>query len=154
MDEQDNLINIRDLKGFLQGVWWLSRRLDDRRAGQQGELTGSAVFSPDGPNDLHYSEKGRLVIGERANPQHEGPALQSYRYAFPEAGRAVVRFGDGRLFHELDLSGGRWDCTHLCDPDRYEGSFTVLGPDSWRVVWRVAGPRKDLTLDSTYRRAL
>ena len=149
MSGQDNLFHVSGLKGFLQGVWWLSRRLDDRRAGQQGELTGSAVFRPDGPNDLHYSEKGRLVIGG-----HDGPALQTYRYAFPEPARATVHFTDGRLFHELDLSAGRWDCTHLCDPDRYDGSFTVLGPDSWRVVWRVAGPRKDLTLDSTYRRAL
>ena len=148
MSDQDSLFRVNDLKGFLQGVWWLSRKLDDRRAGQQGQLTGSAVFSPSG-DDLHYSEKGRLLIGD-----HDGAAHQTYRYAFPEAGRAAVHFGDGRLFHELDLSGGRWSCTHLCDPDRYEGSFTVLGPDSWRVVWRVEGPRKDLTLDSTYRRAL
>ena len=147
--ETEKLFEVSDLKGFLKGVWWLTREVDDRRAGERGRLTGSAVFSPDGPGDLHYSEKGRLVIGA-----HDGPALQSYRYVFPETGRAVVHFSDGRLFHELNLSAGRWDCSHDCDPDRYEGAFTVLGPDAWRVVWRVQGPRKDLTLDSTYRRAL
>lgn len=149
MGNEEKTFAVKDLREFLQGTWWLLRRLDDHRAGLQGQLTGSAVFSPDGPRELYYSEKGRLVIGD-----HDGLALQSYRYVFPAAGRAEVRFSDGRAFHELDLSDGRWGCAHLCDPDRYDGSFTVLGRDSWRVVWRVAGPRKDLTLDSTYRRAL
>jgi hypothetical protein len=85
---------------------------------------------------------------------YEGPALQSYRYAFPEPGRAAVHFRDGRFFHDLDLTAGRWTVTHLCNPDRYDGEFTVLDADRWRIVWRVSGPRKDLTLDSSYRRGL
>ena len=153
MDGLGNILQISDLKGFLEGQWELKRRLDDRHADQQGRLTGAAVFSADGA-DLQYREAGRLVIGGPADPVHEGPALQSYRYAFPAPQRASVHFRDGRYFHDLDLSGGAWRCTHLCDPDRYEGAFTVLDADTWRVVWTVAGPRKDLTLDSTYRRGL
>lgn len=148
VSEVETLFQISDLKAFLKGVWWLDRRLDDRLAGQQGRLVGSAVFSPDGPG-LHYSEKGRLTIGD-----HDGPAHQVYHYSFPEAGRAAVTFGDGRDFHELDLTAGRWACSHFCDPDSYDGVFTVASRDSWRVVWQVKGPRKDLTLDSSYRRAL
>ena len=111
-------------------------------------MTGSAVFCLDGA-DLLYREQGRLTIGD-----HDGSALQAYRYRFPAPAQAAVHFSDGRFFHDLDLSQGRWSCTHLCDPDRYDGEITALGEDSLRVVWQVSGPRKDLTLDSTYRRAL
>lgn len=153
MGDPENLLQISNLKGFLEGEWRLVRRIDDRRAGQPGRLTGEAVFSADGA-DLQYREEGRLVIGGPADPVHAGLALQSYRYAFPAPQRAAAHFRDGRFFHDLDLTSGHWACTHLCDPDRYEGEFAVLDADTWRVVWTVAGPRKDLTLDSTYRRGL
>jgi len=139
---------ISDLRGFLAGAWRLVRSLEDRRAGQPGRLEGAAVFTAAG-EELLYREEGRLTIGG-----HDGPALQSYRYAFPVTGRAAVCFADGRFFHDLDLTSGAWSCRHDCGEDRYDGDFSVLGPDHWRVVWRVAGPRKDLILDSTYRRAL
>lgn len=153
MGGTEKLFRVNDLRAFLQGEWSLERRVADRRAGQQGRLTGVARFAPDDAG-LLYREEGRLAIGAPANPVYEGPALQSYRYAFPAPGRAAVQFADGRFFHDLDLTAGRWAPTHLCAPDRYEGDFTALGPDAWRVVWTVAGPRKDLVLDSTYRRRL
>lgn len=148
MENEGNTLQINDLKRFLHGKWRLERSLDDCRAGQRGSLSGEAVFTEEG-GDLLYREAGRLSIG-----CHEGPALQSYRYAFPAPARAAVHFRDGRFFHDLDLAGGAWDCVHLCDPDRYEGAFTALDADTWRVVWRVTGPRKDLILDSSYRRTL
>lgn len=148
MDGRENLFPVSDLRAFLEGEWSLERRVFDRRAGQQGRLSGHARFLAAGAG-LLYREEGRLAIGG-----HEGPALQSYRYAFPGPGRAAVQFGDGRFFHELDLTAGRWAATHLCDPDRYDGDFTALDADSWRVFWTVKGPRKDLVLDSTYRRRL
>jgi hypothetical protein len=151
--DPENLFQISVLKEFLRGIWNLERRVLDRRAGQAGSLSGAAAFEPEGEG-LLYREEGHLSIGG-----YDGPALQSYRYAFPAAAkgnlaRAAVHFSDGRFFHDLDLSAGAWRCMHLCDPDRYEGAFTALGPDEWRVVWTVAGPRKDLTLDSRYRRRL
>lgn len=148
MPVAENLCQISNLKDFLQGQWQLERRLDDRRAGQQGLLTGTAAFAPE-RDDLLYSEAGRLAIGD-----HEGPAEQVYRYAFDASWRALVHFRDGRFFHDLDLTAGRWTAAHLCAPDRYDGEFTALDGNSWRVVWRVTGPRKDLILDSSYRRAL
>ena len=148
MENEENALYINDLKRFLHGKWRLERSLDDRRAGQRGTLSGEGVFTEEG-GDLLYREAGRLSIGS-----HEGPALQAYRYAFPAPARAAVHFRDGRFFHDLDLTGGAWDCVHLCDPDRYEGAFAALDADTWRVIWRVTGPRKDLILDSSYRRTL
>ncbi|HIP77573.1 MAG TPA: hypothetical protein EYH07_03800 [Kiloniellaceae bacterium] len=153
MRNPDSVFFISVLKGFLQGSWNLVRTIDDRRARQDGALTGTASFTAAGA-ELVYQEEGRLVIGDPANPVYAGPVLQSYRYAFPAPPKAEVRFRDGRFFHDLDLSQGLWACTHLCDPDRYAGEFTVLDADRWRVVWTVTGPRKEQTLDSTYRRAL
>lgn len=140
--------NINDLRVFLEGTWKLERRLDDRLGGDEGRLVGEARFAPRG-DSLAYGEEGLLTLGD-----HSGPAHQAYRYDFPAPGRAAVHFADGRFFHDLDLRRGLWHCTHLCGADRYDGEFAALGPDTLRVVWRVAGPRKDLTLDSTYRRAL
>lgn len=142
------LFQIRELKSFLQGDWHLKRCIDDRRRGDRGHFEGGAAFLAEG-NLLLYREDGRLSIGE-----HDGPAMQFYTYSFPETGKADVSFRDGRPFHGLDLTGGRCAATHLCDPDRYEGEFQALDADTWRAVWTVTGPRKDLRLDSTYRRAL
>jgi len=148
VENLDNPHQVNDLMGFLEGDWHLWRWIVDRRAGQKGRFAGGAAFFAD-EGQLLYREDGRLVIGG-----HDGSAMQLYTFSFPERGRAAVSFSDGRPFHDLDLTAGRWQATHLCDPDRYDGEFTVLGPDAWRVVWKVTGPRKDLTLDSTYRRAL
>jgi hypothetical protein len=148
VEGREKLLQINDLRTFLQGKWHLERRLQDRRAGQQGRLTGSAAFTAEGAG-LLYREEGQLVIGGYA-----GPALQAYRYGFTTPGRAAVHFSDGRFFHDLDLTAGRWTATHLCAPDRYDGDFTVLDAAAWRVIWHVTGPRKDLMLDSRYCRAL
>ena len=148
MLESEKRFQIKELKVFLQGEWRLERRIDDRRAGERGCFDGGAVFVTDA-DGLLYREDGRLVLGS-----HDGPALQHYRYDFLDRHHAAVSFRDGRFFHELDLSAGAWRCRHLCGEDRYDGEFAALGADAWRVVWHVSGPRKDLILDSTYRRAL
>src|SRR3546814_2921742 len=114
MDQEERLFQDSDLKAFRQGEWSLERRVQDRRAAQDGRLSGAAAFTADG-SGLLCREEGRLAIGA-----HEGPALQSYRYVFSTAARAAVHFADGRFFHDLDLTAGAWRCTHLCDPDRYE----------------------------------
>ncbi len=141
-------IKINDLKNFLQGEWRLERRIEDGRSGIPGSLTGQASFAPRA-DGLSYCEEGLLTLGD-----HCGAAHQAYCYEFVSPGCAAVRFTDGRLFHHLDLTAGIWHCRHLCGDDCYDGLFTALGAESWRVVWSVAGPRKDLRLDTTYRRAL
>ncbi|MFE9767374.1 DUF6314 family protein [Streptomyces sp. NPDC005808] len=67
-------------------------------------------------------------------------------------GTADVRFSDGRPFHDLDLTSGRYVADHPCSADLYRGEFTVLDEHRWRTVWRVAGPAKDLVLTTDYTR--
>jgi len=140
-------LGIADLRSFLLGPWRLARAIDDRRGGQRGFVRGQASFTAR-QDGLGYVETGRLRLGA-----HSGPAHQSYLYAFPEVGRAEVRFADGRAFHVLDLAEGRWACTHRCGADLYRGSFEVASPNMLRVRWTVAGPRKDFVSLSRYRRA-
>lgn len=147
-DQKEEVISVNDLRGFLEGNWKLDRQILDHRRGETGQLVGKSRFVADG-EALVYREEGRLTLGD-----HSGPAEQVYSYSFPAVHRASVRFADGRFFHDLDLSGGTWACTHLCGDDRYDGEFRALGPETWQAVWQVKGPRKDLRLDSTYRRTV
>lgn len=144
-----NSIHIRDLKSFLQGRWELDREVSDHRLERDGRFRGTADFAPGKttPDALDWREIGRLRFGA-----HDAPAEQRYRVEFPAPHRACVRFADGRIFHELDLTAGDWAVTHACGPDLYRGRFAVSAPDRWTLVWRVTGPRKDLRLSSCYRR--
>lgn len=141
---------ITDLRAFLEGRWNLEREIDDKRLGQHGTLKGEAAFTPEGEG-LLYRERGLLSLDG-----HEGEAYQIYRYDFPTPRHAVVCFQDGRLFHDLDLSGGRCTAEHRCGDDLYQGRFLVAeastGPSIWESAWRVTGPRKNLLLTSRYRR--
>ncbi len=144
-------LGILDLMDFLQGVWDLTRTLEDRRAGQRGRFDGRAVFAP-ARAGLVCRERGVLRLGA-----FTGPAERVTRYRFPAPGRAPARaevtFEDGRPFHDLDLSHGRWSVVHRCRDDLYRGSFEVEGRDRWTAVWRVSGPRKDQVLHGRYDRA-
>src|SRR3546814_19135169 len=84
MDQEERLFQVSDLKAFLQGEWSLERRVQDRRAAQDGRLSGAAAFTADG-SGLLCREAGRLALGAP-----EGPALQSYRYVFSTAAPAGI----------------------------------------------------------------
>ena len=137
---------VADLRAYLAGAWRLTRAIEDRRTRQRGRLEGRAVFAAD-RDGLMYREEGRLVLGG-----FETLARRAYRYAFPVAQMAEVLFEDGRPFHALDLSAGAWTATHRCGRDLYEGAFRAEGPDLWRALWRITGPRKDQRLDGLYER--
>jgi hypothetical protein len=158
-DARAPLYRVADLRAYLAGAWRIRRALVDRRLGRRGRFEGGAEFVaqgedvpggedlPAGEDVLAYREEGRLVLAG-----FETLAHQRYLYAFPTAGRAEVRFTDGRAFHPLDLGAGRWTAEHLCGADLYRGSFRALGPDSWRAEWRIVGPRKDQVLVSRFTR--
>ena len=135
-----------DLKPFFQGPWNLKGSIEDWHAGQRRRLDGAAVFAPE-RQGLVYRERGVLRLGA-----FTGPAERVYHYSFPAPGRADVAFGDGRPFHTLDLSYGRWTVAHRCRDDLFRGSFEVEGRDYWTVVWRVSGPCKDHVLSGRYGR--
>jgi hypothetical protein len=131
---------------YFNGIWGLSRRIIDRRAGITGRLSGTAQFEAD-QTWLNYTESGLLSYGS-----HSGLASQSYRWHILENGQIDVCFKDGRLFHRLDLSEGMAIVDHQCAADHYRGFYRLLGEDRWVASWHVTGPRKDVTLISLFRR--
>ncbi|HSR71148.1 MAG TPA: DUF6314 family protein [Kiloniellales bacterium] len=137
------------MKSFLEGRWELDREVLDHRLGRAGRFHGTADFAPGEttPDSLDWREIGRLRFGA-----HEGPGEQRYRLDFAAPHCARVRYADGRIFHDLDLSTGSWTVEHACGPDLYRGRFAVSAADRWTLVWRVTGPRKDLRLSTCYRR--
>src|SRR3546814_18333769 len=92
MDQEERLFQVSDLKAFLQGEWSLERRVQDRRAAQDGRLSGAAAFTAD-RRGLLCREEGRLAIGAP-----EGPALQSYRYGFFTPAGTAVHLAPGPYF--------------------------------------------------------
>jgi hypothetical protein len=44
--------------------------------------------------------------------------------------------------------------SHQCGADLYDGDYTVVSADEWRLRWAVHGPAKDQLLTSVYRRSL
>lgn len=122
------------------GRWHLTRRIDDRRAGQVGQFTGVAEFAPD-DEGLAYRETGTLHLGAAAFQ-----AERRYLWRAGPGGIAVY-FDDGRFFHTIGPRAAHW-----CDPDEYNVEYDFDGWPRWRAVWSVRGPRKDYTLDSHYTR--
>lgn len=101
--------------------------------------------------------RGGLLLEERgaiASGAYQGEATRRYRLCLEDTGAARVCFEDGAAFHRLDLSSGVALVQHECGPDRYEGRYRVLGPDTWLLSWRVTGPRKRQLITSRFARVL
>lgn len=140
-------VAVPDLYAFLRGRWSIDRTIADHRDGLDGHFIGEAVFQGDFP-ELAYTEAGTLTL-----PHHTGEAHRAYRYEFDTRSACRVLFTDGRLFHTLDLSAGRCAAFHPCSEDRYEGVYGAADNDTLLVRWRITGPRKDLIIATTFRRA-
>jgi hypothetical protein len=125
---------VHDLAGFLAGTWNVHREIVPLRGTHGGGFDGTATFSPEGDGMLVYEERGTVVLGP-----HTGTATRRLLYEV-DGHRARVRFADGRLFHDLDLTAGGWETTHPCAADRYHGRFTVHGADTWEQLWEMTGP--------------
>lgn len=132
---------------FLLGDWDLSRRLVDVGLGLEGRFAGIARFTPDGPRAADYEEHGTLTWSG-----HQGPAHRRLRCASAGEHAVAFSFPDGRPFHLLELRPDGFDAEHPCGADRYAGHFLLVGDDEWHATWEVAGPRKRLLLQGTYRR--
>jgi hypothetical protein len=79
----------------LEGRWTLDRRIDDRRAGLTGRLTGTCVWRPDGQGLVQH-ETGILHYGDAAPIRAE----RRYLWRADSEGLAVF-FEDGRPFHRI-----------------------------------------------------
>ncbi|MGA8115729.1 MAG: DUF6314 family protein [Actinocatenispora sp.] len=137
---------VHDPVRYLTGRWRLDRRIVDERSGQTGTFVGAAEFRPAG-DGLWYRESGELEFGG-----HRGEAWRELSYRRGDGTVLRVEFDDGRYFHDLDLSVGRWAVTHPCRADEYEGEFGIEGPDRWWQDWRVTGPAKDQRFRTDFHR--
>ncbi|MGW0878723.1 DUF6314 family protein [Streptomyces sp. NPDC002671] len=139
---------VPDVLAHLAGRWRVERSVRDLTSGDEGGFEGVTVFGPLDGGGLLHEESGRFNWQGVARP-----ATRTLRFLPGSTpGTADVRFADGRPFHELDLTTGRYVAEHPCAADLYRGEFTVLVADRWRSVWRVGGPAKDLVLTTDYVR--
>jgi hypothetical protein len=154
---ESEYVPVADAAAFLLGRWHVERTVRDLAGDVTGTFRGTTEFTPapdagpdhDPHRGLRHFESGTFDwLGV------ERPAERTLFYGpGDEPGTIVVRFADGRFFHDLDLRTGHHIADHPCAADLYRGEFTVTGPDRWRTVWRVRGPAKDLRLTTDYRRA-
>lgn len=139
---------VPDALTYLAGSWRVERSVRDLASGEEGVFSGTTVFGPLEDGGLLHHECGTFVWREVPRPAER--TLRFLPGSSP--GTADVRFADGRFFHDLDLTSGRYLADHPCSADLYRGEFTVRDEDHWRAVWRVRGPAKDLVLGTDYAR--
>lgn len=127
----------------LLGEWVLRRRVDDRRAGVDGIVTGTTCLTRTGPDEVRWDESGTMTFDGRTVP-----VSRTLHVRRADDDRWTVFFADDRPFHDW-VWGERVD--HACAPDDYTG---VLAGDAdrWTVRWEAHGPAKDYVLDSELRR--
>jgi len=141
-----------DWRAYFAGRWRMTRAIDDRLGGRRGDATGICAFR-DGPRIAGLVCEEALVIDYGGN-RFDG--AQSTIWRFEESAGPDLDFQDGGFFcaARFEEFGGVWRAplTHLCGDDQYDGDVIVASENSWRLIWRVKGPRKDYTLDTRYDR--
>ncbi|MGY0066270.1 DUF6314 family protein [Streptomyces sp. QTS137] len=144
---------VPDALAFLRGSWRVTRTVRDLASGDLGRFGGTTFFGPSEDGGLLHQESGAFTWQGVTRPAERTLRFLPVTSSGSRPGGAVdVRFADGRPFHRLDLSAGRYVADHPCSADLYRGEFTVRDEDHWRTVWRVRGPVKDLVLDTGYVR--
>jgi hypothetical protein len=139
---------VGDVLAYFAGRWRVERSVRDLSGGDAGRFEGVTVFDPLPGGGLLHQESGHFTWHGVTRS-----ATRTLRFLpGPVPGTADVRFADGRPFHHLDLTSGRYVAEHPCAADLYRGEFTVRDADHWRTVWRVGGPAKDLVLVTDYAR--
>ncbi|MFE5838219.1 DUF6314 family protein [Arthrobacter sp. NPDC056493] len=140
------------------GRWTVERTLLDRAAGTRGTFTGVVIFSPDADGGLRFHEEGTVAWPAAGLPAGDGetftgPATRDYLLRPADTPDAMdMLFPDGRPFHRMSFSPEASQDRHWCDPDTYRVTYVRHGDDEFSYAWDVAGPRKDLLLESVLRR--
>ena len=132
-------LSVRSLLDF-EGVWNVQRQITPK-SGPPAVFAGKAVWSSEN-GGLSYKEQGLMTL--------EGhPPMQAERRYFWDADLRVF-FDDCRYFHSIPREGGV--ARHWCDPDSYTITYDFGDWPKFRVLWHVAGPRKDYTAVTQYTR--
>lgn len=135
-----------DVSDF-EGHWRIARKIfDGEAAGESARLHGTASLERRGDHWV-WCETGALSFTGRA------PMTAERRYLWrPAPGAIEVAFEDGRPFHTLALGGEQAQVLHRCAPDTYAGTYLFGDWPTWRLIWRVTGPRKDYRSVTVFRR--
>ena len=132
---------------LLEGHWRLVRRII-HFDGVENRLEGVARFVRSGKR-LIQDEEGVL---EGVPGQPGLKATRRYLW-MQDRDRIEVLFPDMRPFHTLPAGVQRPETTYLCPPDRYHVAYDFADLKSWRATWRVEGPKKSYTMESTFLRS-
>lgn len=128
---------------FFKGPWQMMRIIENVTEGVIGEFWGEANFEP-APEGLRCRETGVLRFrGE------DYSAERTSIWVFPGGDRIEVRYADGRPFHDFVLDEP--EAVQHCGEDTYSVSYS-FGEDAWLSRWVIAGPNKDYTMTTRYRR--
>ncbi len=92
--------------------------------------------------------------GTMSWPTHTGQATREYLLRHTTDPAVLeIHFPDGRFFHTLNLSTGRWTTVHGCAPDTYNVTYRAVSPSRLDYEWDVIGPDKNLLLTTSLFRA-
>jgi hypothetical protein len=142
---------VHDLRQYLAHHWRFQRRIVHHQTGQVADVHGAAswreVVEPEAASMLLYREDGVIRL-----EHYTGKATQTHRYRFPSPAVADIYFSDGRYFYTLDLRDSRCEIEHPCGEDMYRGACDAISDTTYRQVWRVTGPDKDYTSETTFVR--
>ena len=142
---------VHHLSQYLAHYWCFQRRIAHRHTGQVVDVHGVAswreVCEPEAAPTLLYREAGVIRL-----EHYTGKAMQTHCYRLSSPAVADVYFSDGRFFYTLDLRDGHCDVEHPCGEDLYRGVFDAISDATYRQVWRVTGPDKNYTSETTFVR--
>ncbi|MEM1420131.1 MAG: DUF6314 family protein [Pseudomonadota bacterium] len=136
----------RDWRPYFEGVWRLTKTIEHYNGAGTATFDGSAEFTRN-ETALSYSESGAMRVADMVLASE-----QKQNWRFPNFHVAEIDFADGRFLAAFDLSSDPAHATHDCPPDVYRGTLRPEGPEQWRLIWRVKGPRKDYMSVAVYRR--
>jgi hypothetical protein len=135
--------------GRLTGEWRLVRAFEPGI----GTFTGTATFTRQTPEQLHYREDGELVLAGG----HRSTAWREYHYLLvgEEIHVCFVEEGTfGRVLHRLRPAPGATTDVHLCVADTYTGRYDLDGlPDRFTVDMDVRGPAKAYSARTVFTRS-
>lgn len=133
----------------LLGRWHLDRVIEDRLARERLVVEGEALLERYDDGRVRWHEEGSL----RGSSFPDGTPVHRTLWVCPPDDHTAtwwVTFEDGRRFHPWSPGV---DVEHPCGADVYRGLVEVPDPNHrWSVVWHSAGPRKDYTTTTAYRR--
>jgi hypothetical protein len=139
---------------FLMGNWSLRRTIDDHLAQIQitvegtAAVTGTVEGAPEGRSRSGvYVENGELCING-----HHWPTNRLLTMTSESDAPIILRFGDTRVFADLDLRNGIWHATHHCGQDLYRITTSIVSDQEIEELWQVTGPNKHYTATTNLQR--